>query len=280
MKQQVSLESYTALQILANIAGSKREFAEIYSAATGLKSGYQTLMNTLRAKKGMNAKQASLFLHNLCHAEADSILQDYRDELQYAYYLLDYLMNIGAIERDDSMEVDAMTPFEERRLERQFGDGYEPTGNGNVEGLSDDGEEETTPEDVAEESEDDAGEHQGGTVSADEAGGEVVAMIRDKNGNLIVNPTEEEVEKFEENGEIVVDNEQESGNIDDVLAQLLSFSTTDKPAPQESKKSDDFLTNFLGKPTEVVLRPSVSSDGFDNDLANIPDVFDRESKKF
>ena len=262
MKQQGSLESYTALQILANIAGSKREFAEIYSAATGLKSGYQTLMNTLRAKKGMNTKQASLFLHNLRHAESDSILQDYKDELQYAYYLLSYLMNLGAIERDDEMDVDAITPFEERQLERRFGDGYEPTGDGNVEGLSDDREEGAEEENVEKESEDVQGEFEGDTLPPEETDGEVV------------NPTQEEVENFEEIGEV----KQESNDVDDVLAQLLSFSTTKpKEAPE---KGNDFLTNFLGEPTKVSMKPNVSSDSFDNNLENIPDVFDRESRKF
>lgn len=274
MKQQVNLESHETLRILANIKGSRREFAEIYSAALGLKSGYQTLVNAIRAKKGMTAKQASSFLHNLRHAEAGSNLEDYKAELQYAYYLLDYFMETGVLERDEEMKIDAITPFEERQLERRFGDGYEPTGDGNVEGLSDDREEGAEEESTSEKSEDVQGESEGDRVSSEEVDEEVVVMIRDKDRNVVVNPTPEEVENFEKTGEI----KQESNDVDDVLAQLLSFSAT-KPK-EVTEKSNDFLTNFLGEPTKVSMKPNVSSDSFDNNLENIPDVFDRESKKF
>ena len=135
---KVSMESSKTLELLANICGSRRVFAEIFAQATGLKSGYQVLTNAIRANKGMSPKHMESFLHNLHHAEGDNNLVDYKDDLRYMYYLLDYLVEAGIIDRDESMRIDALSPKEERQMERRFGDGYEPKGDGNVEGLSDD----------------------------------------------------------------------------------------------------------------------------------------------
>lgn len=278
---QVTVDGYDTLRILSNMCETRKIFSEVYAAATGVKSGYQTLSNALRANKGMTKKQADKFFHNIRIA-TDGVLATYKDDLRYAYYLLDWMMESGIIEKDESLRMDAMTPTEERQLERRFGNGYEPTGNGNVEGLS---EEEETAE-----------------------------LIRDKNGTVIVEPTKEEIEEFkrtgvipdeqeetqeevdvqdenteriadadttpvqENRGEIVNEKAaQETVDVDDVIAQLLSFGKKDQP---EKKSDNDFLTNFLGEPTRITIKPSVSSDEFDNSLANVPDVFDKDSKKF
>lgn len=263
---KVSMESGKTLELLANICGSRRVFAEIFAQATGLRSGYQTLTNAIRANKGMSPKQMEKFLHNLHHAEGDNNLADYKDDLRYMYYLLDYLIEAGIIDRDESMRIDAMSPTEERQIERRFGDGYNPKGNGNVEGLSDDEEKEEEAVDVQNED---------------------TERIADADTTSVGESEEKVVDEKAQEEEV---------DVDDVLSQLLSFSKTDS-TPEEvieenkvsveehkeeipSSKGDDFLTNFLGKPTEVHLPRSVSSDGFDNDLRDVPDVFDYESKKF
>lgn len=258
---QVTVDGYDTLRILSNMCETRKIFSEVYAAATGVKSGYQTLSNALRANKGMTKKQADKFFHNIRIA-TDGVLAMYKDDLRYAYYLLDWMVESGIIEKDESLRMDAMTPTEERQLERRFGNGYEPTGNGNVEGLSE--EEET------------------------------VELIRDKNGTVLLEPSKEEVEEFQRTGVIPDEQEeetQETPDVDDVLAQLLSFGKKDQPSVEgdkkesgvavpEKKSDNDFLTNFLGEQTRITIKPSVSSDEFDNSLANVPDVFDKDSKKF
>lgn len=250
---KVSLESGKTLELLANICGSRRVFAEIFAQATGLKSGYQVLTNAIRANKGMSPKHMESFLHNLHHAEGDNNLVDYKDDLRYMYYLLDYLVEAGIINRDESMRIDSLSPKEERQMERRFGDGYEPKGDGNVEGLSDD---ETV---------------------------DYVENNLDKEEEMVNNDEQEETT-------------QEEVDVDDVLSQLLSFSKTDSASEETyeedqtpveghkeeapAPKSDSFLDNFLGGQSKPSVRPSVSSDGFDSDLADVPDVFDKDSKKF
>lgn len=247
---KVSLESGKTLELLANICGNRRVFAEIFAQATGLKSGYQVLTNAIRANKGMSPKHMESFLHNLHHAEGDNNLVDYKDDLRYMYYLLDYLIEAGIIDRDESMRIDALSPKEERQMERRFGDGYEPKGDGNVEGLSDD----TTVDNVE--------------------------------NNL---DKEEEMVNVEEQEE--TQEKDDGADVDDILSQLLAFSgkqddttreedNNTKNVERSTGKGDSFLDNFLGGQSKPSVRPSVSSDGFDSDLADVPDVFDKDSKKF
>lgn len=282
---KVSLESGKTLELLANICGSRRVFAEIFSQATGLKSGYQVLTNTIRAHKGMSPKHMESFLHNLHHAEGDNNLVDYKDDLRYMYYLLDYLVEAGIIEKDDSMRIDALSPKEERQMERRFGDGYEPKGDGNVEGLSDDVNVVTKDNgDSVDSVRDGGGEPETGVDLRADRDGEYNHGIKN---NL---DKEEEIVNVEEQEETT--QEKDDGtDVDDILSQLLAFGgKQDDTARKEDNntenverpigKRDSFLDNFLGGQSKPSIRPSVSSDGFDSDLADVPDVFDKDSKKF
>lgn len=283
---KVSMESGKTLELLANICGSRRVFAEIFSQATGLKSGYQVLTNAIRANKGVSPKHMESFLHNLHHAEGDNNLVDYKDDLRYMYYLLDYLVEAGIIDRDESMRIDALTPKEERQMERRFGDGYEPKGDGNVEGLSDDEER----MDVLDNSVDVVDNVNSRAESDKEFdivdNGNAVGIQHIKN-NL---DKEEEMVNVEEQEETTQEKNDDT-DVDDILLQLLSFGGKQNDTTREEDnntenverpvgKGNSFLDNFLGGQSKPSVRPSVSSDGFDSDLADVPDVFDKDSKKF
>lgn len=283
---KVSLESGKTLELLANICGNRRVFAEIFTQATGIKSGYQTLTNAIRAHKGMSPKHMESFLHNLHHAEGDNNLVDYKDDLRYMYYLLDYLVEAGIIDRDESMRIDALSPKEERQIERRFGDGYEPKGDGNVEGLSDEFERvdavvgsDDTFDDSGSGGDDD--EIADITVSVDNVNFHSDKIILDKEEEM-VNVEEQEETTQEKN---------DDADVDDILSQLLAFGGKQDDTTREednntenverpSDKGNSFLDNFLGGQSKPSVRPSVSSDGFDSDLADVPDVFDKDSKKF